>query len=93
MKPLNQIHEAVAELYEFDFLQPSRKREIVNARRMFSVIARDEKYKYVDIQKFLNAAAHSAIVFYVKTHLNLYRTDRDYNTKFRTIQAILMEYE
>lgn len=69
-------------------LSGSRKGEVVELRRLFSNIAREEtKGKVVDIAKICGIG-HCDVVYHTKTYKNLLETDKTYKStviRFRTL--------
>lgn len=81
LKRCHSILKLIAEVTETnynDIKSPTRRREVVDARRMFCVLARKTLYMpFASIAKFIKRD-HSSAIYYVKQHESLMKTDMMY---------------
>ncbi len=80
------IHAAskVTETPVIDILSSSRKRQLVNIRKMCSAVLRSDGQSYPSIGRVLNTD-HSTIICYCRKHADHLLMERDYATLYNRI--------
>ena len=81
---LNKISSHL-ELNARDITSPSRKRELVEARVIYSVLRKQQNATHEEIADELNRQ-YTAIVWYLKNHDNWMISDKEYYYKFYGIK-------
>jgi len=80
----------VLHLKETDVMSKVRTRDLVEARVIFSNIAREATYH--NLTEIANTICrdHSSVVYYQKTHIDLLKYDTTYKRKLRECKAIIV---
>ena len=94
LKKCHSILKLVAEVTETDYKEiksDARYREVVDARRMFCVLARKNLYMpFKAIGKFVKRD-HASVVYYNKQHDALMQTDKTYEYFFNLCEYAVKE--
>lgn len=81
MKEVEKLKKIVNEIFSVDIESKSRKRDLVDARKVYAKILREAGYRYEKIAKSINKD-HSTIIHYVENIENIMSYDKDLMDKY-----------
>lgn len=84
------LKEVVREIFLVDVSEDSRKRAVVDARRVYSKILRDEHYSFESIGDSIGKD-HATIIHYVKSIDTILNYDKDLREKYIACKEIYIE--
>ena len=85
---IRTLIQTINEVFEADLLAHNRKRETVDAKRMFSTILRDLGCTYKNIAHMLNYN-HATVIYHVKSMRDLMSMEIDLRDKYKLIMDII----
>ena len=74
---------------QFDILSTSRKRELVDARRIYAMIAKETTTHTLDEIAYEINRDHAGILHYVRTGDELTKCNKEFNDKYTRVRKIL----
>ena len=87
---IRTLIQTINEVFEADLLAHNRKRETVDAKRMFSTILRDLGCTYKNIAHMLNNN-HATVIYHVKSMRDLMSMEIDLRDKYKFIMDIIVK--
>lgn len=81
MKEVEKFKKIINEVFSIDLESESRKREVVDARKVYTKILRDNGYRYEAIANSIKKD-HSTIVHYIKNINNILSYDKHLMDKY-----------
>lgn len=81
MKEVEKLKKIVNEVFSVDLESKNRKRDVVDARKVYAKILREAGYRYEKIAKSINKD-HSTIIHYVENIENILSYDKDLMDKY-----------
>lgn len=81
MKEVEKLKKIVNEIFSVDIESKSRKRDLVDARKIYAKILREQGYGYEKIAKTINKD-HATIIHYLKYIDHILSYDKDLMDKY-----------
>ena len=89
-KKIRTLKEIIKEIFLVDVDEDSRKRSVVDARKVYSKILRDEGYSFETIGNSFDRD-HATVIHYAKSIDSILTYDRDLREKYIACKAIYTE--